>query len=268
MRYNWHWNEKKLSRESIMFLMYISFLFDSLNSDLNQIYHLGPLRIPPSRSYLFSGELAERIGDNGEKALSNYATIKNRRGSRDNNVVDSINNSLIKLGFISKIEFKKIGDRHYEFWTEHPSSKLAANLADTGFGASQVIPVIFLLYTVTDGSIILVEQPELHLHPAAQAELGTIIKDACIDRNIKIVIETHSENLILRLLTEVALGHISKDDLAIYYIQSNVSQHELLRIHINDKGEFLDQWPNGFFDEGYQESLKLIKARGGVKINA
>lgn len=116
------------------------------------------------------------------------------------------------------------------------------------------------LYTSPPGSTLLYEQPEIHLHPAAQAELGSVFARAC-SPDKRIVIETHSENLILRIQTEVAKGNLKPEDVTFYYVQPNSSGHQVIPIPLNEKGEFLAEWPKGFFEENYQESLKLSQAR-------
>lgn len=233
----------------------------SIQFYLKKIYHLGPLRMPPNRSYLFSGELNENIGSTGERALLNYAALSKRKIKKEENKeIKLINNALYKLGFISEFEYKRVGDRHYEYWAKHPESNLSANLADTGFGASQILPVLLLLFTTPKNSMLLIEQPEIHLHPAGQAELGSIFVEA-VSENKKVILETHSENLIVRLLTEVAKKNISYEDILFYYVLPESGEHKVINIPINEKGEFLMEWPKGFFEEGYWESVKLSKAR-------
>ena len=237
-------------------------LINAFAFSLRKIHILGPLRVPPRRTYLYSGELAEIVGSKGELALQNYAALTKRGKKEDIDKINSINNALYQLGFIKKIGVQKIGTRHYEFWTQHKNSLLEANLADTGFGASQVLPVIVSLYTSPPGSVLLYEQPEIHLHPAAKAELGSIFAKACSPDKI-IVIETHSDDLILRLQTEVAKGKLLKpEDVIIYYMKPDPSGHKVITIPLDEKGNFLAEWPKGFFEETYRESLKLAKARG------
>lgn len=237
-------------------------LIGGFTSSLRKVHLLGPLRVPPSRTYLYSGEMADRVGPKGDLALQNYSALLKRGKKEDIEKVKSINNALYQLGFIKKLDVQKIGTRHYEFWTQHKESSFRANLADTGFGASQVLPVVVSLYTSPPGSTLLYEQPEIHLHPAAQAELGSVFARAYSPKKI-IVIETHSENLILRIQTEVAKGNLKPNDVTIYYIQPNSSGHRVIPIPLNEKGKFLAEWPKGFFEENYQESLKLSKARHG-----
>lgn len=243
---------------------YFQIIF-SMSSSFRKIHLLGPLRLPPRRIYWYSGEIAYGVGPKGEFALPNYAALLSRKKQEDQEKIDFINDALYQLGFIKELKLKGIKGRYYDIWTTHKDSLFSANLADTGFGSSQVLPVIVSLYTSPSGSTLLYEQPEIHLHPAAQAELGSVFVKACkrdINKSKRIVIETHSENLILRIRTEVAKGEINPEDVMIYYIEPNSSGHIVKRIPLDKKGKFQAEWPKGFFEEAYQESLELLKARG------
>lgn len=251
--------EKKAKEIFINMAGFFQF-FERLPLSFRKIQLLGPLRVPPHRTYLYSGEIAGRLGPKGEMALPNYAALLKLRRKEDEKKVENIKKALYRLGFIKNINVKKIGTRHYEIWTEHKDSSLEANLADTGFGASQVIPVIVSLYTSPSGSTLLYEQPEIHLHPAGQAELGSVFAQAC-SQDKRIIIETHSENLILRIQTEVAKGNLKSEAVKIYYIKPRSSGHQVIPIPLDEKGRFKAEWPKGFFEEAYQESLKLSRAR-------
>lgn len=238
-------------------------LADSFSSSFRKVQLLGPFRDPAKRSYLYTGELAARVGPRGELALPNYSALLKRGKKEDVQKVQAINNAMYQLGFIKKLDLRRVEARYYEFWTQHKASSLLANLADTGFGASQVLPVIVSLYISPPGSMLLYEQPEIHLHPAAQAELGSVFARASSPQKT-IVIETHSENLILRILTEVAKGKLKQRDVRIYYIQPERSGHQVVEIPLDQKGGFTREWPKGFFEENYIESLRLFRAQQGA----
>lgn len=235
-------------------------LAESFISSFRKLRLLGPLRDPARRTYLYTGELAAWVGPKGERALPMYSALIKRAKRDDVQKVHAINNALYQLGFIKKWDLRRVEARYYEFWTQHKASLLLANLADTGFGASQVLPVIVSLYTSPPGSTLVYQQPEVHLHPAAQAELGSVFARACT-REKAVVIETHSENLILRILTEVAKGKLKQQDVRIYYMQPKRSGHQVLAMPLDNKGRFMREWPKGFFEENYIESLNLFRAR-------
>ncbi len=226
-----------------------------------RLTHLGPIRVTAKRTYLYSGEVTKNIGERGERALQNYAAMIRKEGSADRKVKSLIEKGLAKLGFVVGIYPERVGTRHYEFWTSHRKSNLRANLADTGFGASQVFPVILSLMRSKKGETLLFEQPEIHLHPAAQAELGSVFVRAFSSKK-RFVVETHSESLMLRILTElVRRKKFNKEDIIVHYTLAGKGTHKVRTIPVNDKGEFLRNWPKGFFEENYRESLKLFQAR-------
>jgi predicted ATPase len=251
---------EKIGRFLYEELVEVIYILNVFSGNVRSIYHLGPLRIQAERTSLHTGSITKDVGLRGERTLQSYAALVKRGKKEDKAIINLINKALYKLGFIKKFEIHSIGLRHYEFWTQHRHSFLKANLADTGFGASQVLPVLFLLYTSPDNSMLLYEQPEIHLHPAAQAELGSLFAKACSSRK-RIVIETHSENLILRIQTEIARRNLSSRDVMVYYIEPRKGGHIIKPLPLNEKGEFLEKWPKGFFEDSYRESLKLSEAR-------
>jgi predicted ATPase len=137
------------------------------------------------------------------------------------------------------------------------------SLKDVGVGVSQVLPVI-LQSTGSRNKTLLIEQPELHLHPALQTELGDVFINAAMGKQKNtFLIETHSEHLILRILRrirETAAGElpegmpaITPDDVAVLYIKPGKDGSEVIHIPVNEDGEFDKPWPDGFFSERARE---------------
>ncbi len=132
---------------------------------------------------------------------------------------------------------------------------------DVGIGISQVVPVIV---TALDGSgkLVAIEQPELHIHPRLQAEIADLFLKAGQKRGHRFLIETHSEHLILRLLrrireTENGKAPVNRqlrtDDLAIYYLKQEGGTTLASRIDVDVKGEFIQPWPDDFFEIDFYE---------------
>jgi predicted ATPase len=111
------------------------------------------------------------------------------------------------------------------------------------------------------GQILIVEQPEIHLHPKAQAELGSFFCDLS-KRNIQTFIETHSEHLLLRIQSHIAIGDLNPEDVKVYYVfaNKNTDRKEVEEIKLNKNGTFLTEWPEGFFPERLVEVKKIAKA--------
>jgi hypothetical protein len=132
---------------------------------------------------------------------------------------------------------------------------------DVGVGISQIIPVVV---AALDGSghLNAIEQPELHVHPRIQAELGDLFIEAVQTKNHRFLIETHSEHLILRLqrrIRETTAGRVanatplSSEDLVVYYLRRESGATVVRRIDVDRDGEFVQPWPDDFFDIDFYE---------------
>lgn len=134
---------------------------------------------------------------------------------------------------------------------------------DVGVGISQVVPVIVAVLA-TGAGIVAIEQPELHLHPKQQAALGDLlITGALWKPKQTLIIETHSEHLVLRLLKrirqttqkELPSGRleITPAGLAVHYVEPTDEGVRIKPLRVDSDGEFVDQWPQGFFEERAKE---------------
>lgn len=135
-------------------------------------------------------------------------------------------------------------------------------LTDVGFGVSQVLPVITLLYYVPEGATVILEQPELHLHPLAQAELTDAIVQAALHRNIQVIVESHSEHLLLRLQRRIAEEEISAEDVKLYFCDAGTGQSVATPLELDLYGNILN-WPDRFMGDSFSEvataELKRLK---------
>ena len=134
---------------------------------------------------------------------------------------------------------------------------------DVGIGVSQVLPVLVAAYA-SSGKILAMEQPEIHLHPRLQAELGDVfIESALGSRKNNFILETHSEHLILRILRrirETVEGELPKgippirpQDVSVLFVSPTRTGATVTEIPIREDGEFAKRWPQGFFDERAKE---------------
>lgn len=139
----------------------------------------------------------------------------------------------------------------------------AVSHRDVGIGVSQVLPVLVAAYA-SKGSFLAIEQPEIHLHPALQAELGDVfLQSALKESKNTFLIETHSEHLILRILRRIRettegdlprdVPAVRPDQVAVLYVQPSSDGVDVINIPITPEGEFERAWPNGFFSERAEE---------------
>jgi predicted ATPase len=145
------------------------------------------------------------------------------------------------------------------------ASGLDHTLADVGVGLSQAIPFIVAGCQATAGSAIAIEQPELHIHPASQSGIGDVLARSVNETNREVLylIETHSEHILLRLLRRIREGsegdnetnapRVEPHDLSVNYVESKNGRSIIKRLRVDTDGDFIDRWPNGFFEERYDE---------------
>lgn len=126
---------------------------------------------------------------------------------------------------------------------------------DVGIGISQVLPVLVMAYA-SRGKLLAMEQPEIHLHPALQAKLGDVFIEAALgERKNTFILETHSEHLILRLMRRIREGKIRPDDVGVVFVEPLARGSRFIELRIDDEGDFIDEWPGGFFEESFHEKF-------------
>jgi predicted ATPase len=136
-------------------------------------------------------------------------------------------------------------------------------LTDVGFGISQLLPIIVqAIYSYetskSRSGLLLVEQPELHLHPNLQAKIADfIIKKSQPSQNregLQWIIETHSESLIRRLQRRVKEKQIKPEDVSILYVDRIGDYGSVIkRMRLDEYGDFIDSWPDGFFVDAFSD---------------
>lgn len=227
-----------------------------------QIRYLGPLRHQPQRYYQFDDTGGIDIGVSGEFTVQVLAL-------EAGNIVSSnpiASNAEGEVTLLSRQEFSLIDLTNY--WLELmglPSvtpatlrqslyemkvGKLEVALPDVGFGVSQVLPIIVEALRAMPGETVILEQPEIHLHPRVQAVLADFLIARSND-GVRFIVETHSDHLVKRLARRIAEGSIAKisDNIAIYFVAGGAEEGAApSQIVINEYGE-IQNWPPGFFDQ-------------------
>lgn len=233
-----------------------------------RIYYLGPLRVSPAREYVWAGSAPEGVGRSGETAiqaiLANIFERKALKSERDklSNLIVETDNWLKRMKLADSFDVKPIGGRQYKVVVNVPGFPITANVADVGIGVSQVLPVIVLSYFVPTGSIIILEQPELHLHPSVQAVLAEFFYEVSIKRNIQFIVETHSEHLLTRLqrrLAERNYGEYTEKDVKLYVSRRVGSRSEISELEMDAFGKILN-WPPHFFGDTVSDREAIMKA--------
>jgi len=232
-----------------------------IQTELRKIFYLGPLREFPKRFYVTSGQAPQDVGTRGERAVDVLWFSRRSQSTVIRRVEEEVRTWCRKFGIAKNVRLARVGrGNYYRVLITDPASKLEINLADVGFGASQTLPIIIESFYAPKGSVILIEQPEIHLHPKAQSVLGDLFIAAATDQADRtFIIETHSEHILARVRRRIAQRKIKKQDVAIYYFEPTPRGTRIREVVLNDQGQY-ESFPRGFFEEDLVEAFAHLKA--------
>lgn len=227
-----------------------------LQMGLHRVAYIGPMREALDLERLLPANLLRGDPDIYEKDYLGWRL--------DENALSYANGWLSKLG---------PREAHYRFSISERKTlelfdvrrNIAVGLTEVGSGISQIMPVI-LAAAGYKSHLVCIKQPELHLHPALQAELAEVFIKFAKEDGTHFLLETHSEHLLLRMLrriretTEGTLPEgslpLRPDDVSVLYVE-NLGDHSVVqRMPINENGQLVRDWPGGFFEEGLREVLQ------------
>jgi predicted ATPase len=227
---------------------------DKVINFFDNLHHIGPLREEPQRVYTATGIVPVEVGRTGKRSIDAIIIKQDK--------MDLLKYWLDKFNISSDITVDELreGSNRYEVILKDIHTGINVNLADVGFGASQVLPIIIEFLISPSDATILIEQPEIHLHPKAQAMMGELLVDIVKGTNRKLIVETHSDLILSRVCTMVAEGKIDLNDVVIYYFNPQCKGTKILKININENGQY-ENFPKGFFEERYDEAIKRAKIK-------
>ena len=238
----------------------------------NSIYYLGPLRTKAERLYTWSGIAPESVGFAGENTIAAILAARDRKISlgykkQAKPFEEIIALKLKEMNLIEDFTVSPISKQRqdYEVKIRTRGAEDLVDLPDVGFGISQVLPVLVQCFYAPAGSIILMEQPEIHLHPNAQSALADVMIDVInsrengSDRNIQIIIETHSEYFLRRLQRRIAEDSISQEKISVYFANNSKAPATLEPLQIDMFGN-IKNWPENFFGDEMGDITEQAKA--------
>jgi predicted ATPase len=274
-------NEASVYFQNSAFLGDLELAFEGL---LEGLSYLGPIRQPPARIYPWAGTIPEDVGWRGENAVNALLAGSDRRfnwtaKARTKSLEEIVAGWLKRLGLITSFEVSEIApDRsEYEVRVRARQRSAEVKLTDVGFGVSQVLPVVTQVFYAPPKSTVLMEQPEIHLHPRAQSVLGDLLieavtaREGSAERGIQMIVESHSEHLLRRIQRRIAEEKIDPSQIALYFCYSGPNGSAMDRLEVDSFGDILN-WPPDFFgdeledvatqaDVGMQRRLRIREAR-------
>lgn len=253
------------------FLRDLELAFDRQFND--RTFYLGPLRSNPKRQYSWKGTHPEDVGVTGELAVEALLASRergkvntrrlNKRGRALSliSVEQNVAEWLKDLGLVTSFSMERLSDDAdiYKVLVKKSEKSTPVSLTDVGFGVSQILPVLVLLAYVPKGSTVLLEQPEIHLHPAVQSKLADILLEASSVRGVQIIVESHSEHLLRRLQRRVAEGATTPEQLSLYFCENSNGESSIRPLDLNIFGE-ISNWPEDFFGDPLGESVAIVTA--------
>jgi hypothetical protein len=263
----WPWEIRPLPTDPPEACHQVQSVLQELNlliaKGFKNVVYLGPFREEPQRFYRFPNTSVHNVGFRGRKTAELLGDDVLRHGGKVMAAVsrwfcEHLGGSpldLIAQGEVFSLVLRK---------PDNPSVEI--NIVDVGAGISQVLPIVVQRQCelVRDklSTFEIVEQPELHLHPGAHGEVADLYIEAIRKSQTHFLIETHSENFLLRVRRKIAEGLIDANQTICYWVNDNPKPGELFLqpIYIDSLGD-VDQWPNGVFSEDFEEVRQIRKAQ-------
>ena len=227
-----------------------------LKEYLRRIIYIGPLREYPERVYSYTGNIPSNVGKSGKYTPD----ILMKRPD----LVNKINQWFDRFDISYGLKVDVLKRNLFSLSLVEKKTGVDVSPKDVGFGIGQILPIL-VQGILSENKILFIEQPEIHIHPRLQAELGSFFAEMAgknspdpepgleEEYGNQFIIETHSEYLILRLQKLIRKGELRKEDVAVIYCDKTPDGTVATELRLNDKGEFIDPWPQGFFEESFKE---------------
>lgn len=238
----------------------------ALLDELGRIIYLGPVRRMAQRDYVWTGRMPAHIGDDGAKAVDaliasgvalQYAQKRKQELPPEAQLFQQTIHWLKSMNLADGLSIRSLGgSARYELMIENDGQ--ASNLKDVGVGVSQVIPVIVAALFARPGHIVIVEEPESHLHPLAQSKLAELLVQVSKERNVQFIVETHSEHLFRRMQTLIAKQQLMPKEAAMYFVEREGKVARLRPLKLDDFGR-VKNWPEGFFGDALGETREQAR---------
>jgi hypothetical protein len=230
-----------------------------VNGVINSSERVSSGRSAPRRWYSVA-EATFEYGRSRSRVFSGIEPIMLRHSPyfKRGDLKTNLSSILSELEIGDNLHDSKLSPYHVAISIRDSVTGITSNLIDVGFGASQVIPVLWACLSNTVGPLF-IEQPEIHLHPKAQGTLANLICET--SRRRQVIVETHSVHMVNRARIMIAEGKLPPGHVVVNYISRKRDGSHVHTIPILPNGDFGSEWPDGFFDERYDETMLLLKLK-------
>lgn len=241
-----------------------------IEPDIRRIIHLPGLRGNPERTYPVTAVGLRFPGTFEKYAASIIAQWQAKRNDKE---LERLSKDLEELGLTWKVAAKPINDVQIELKVGRliratkGRARDLVSIADVGLGVSQTLPVLVALQVAEPEQLVYLEHPELHLHPRAQFAMAQILANAA-NRGVRVVVETHSDLLLLGLRALVAEGKLASEKVKLHWFKrDSIGSTKVSSADLDEVGAF-GEWPEDFAEVALEtESRYLDAAEARVKKN-
>ena len=244
------WNRK--------FLRQFSSVFETFFAD---VYYLASTRAEPRRQTRWEGGHPVDIGQRGHDVISALLSARVKQLGQNEKRISAWLQEM-KLAHAFSLVSRGGDGKNYEIRIRKNAESPAVTLVDMGYGLSQFLPVLVLCYHVPEGSTLILEQPGIHLHPMVQSQLADLLIEVVTERNLQVIVESHSEHLLVRLQRRIAEGTVGRDKIGIYFCSNDeaegVSTLEPLKV---DRVGNIQNWPENFFGDVMGDMFAITDAQ-------
>lgn len=243
-------------------LIIMKTLKTTLEHFFEKIYYVGPQRVKPVLSRSYDKMSFDKVGIDGE-----YTRFLLNEHKKD--IVEGYNKELIevvrlwivdKMHLASDIIVSKDTNKRYRTTIKNDAG-VNVDLCHMGFGLSQILPVVVQGLLVPVGGTLIVEDPDVHMHPNVQAMMVNFFSDL-IRHGRRVIVETHSDHIVTRLRLLIAQGDIlNKEEVNVCFVTNSEGHSEYMSLPLTEGGLFFGQLPEGFLDSQDRDFQDMIRAR-------
>jgi len=233
-----------------------------------RVYCLGPHREAPRRHYLCTGAGSEGMGKRGEGAVDAILAPRAQPERNLDGETETREKSEIVAGWLEKLRLCESFEIRpadgaaniFSIWLRENREAAEVPITGAGSGVSNILPVIALCYSVPRGSTVIIERPEISLHPTAEEALADLLIDAAKTRGIQLIVESHCEHMLLRLQRRVAEAErLTDEDLSLFYCRREGKMSGVMRLDLDRHGMINNQ-PIKFFGNDFAEVAAAHRA--------
>jgi predicted ATPase len=237
----------------------LSTLADSLSRRSGGVIEAtSAIRTRPQRTYTPGIEQEDGEGSHVPYEIAKLFRNRSQKKEAWSTLKDTIDEFGRKSGMFSEISIKSFGRNASDpFQIQFSLGGPKMNLVDLGYGTSQILPILYAIATGERGGYFLIQQPEVHLHPQAQAALGQFIVDSQHKTGINFIVETHSDFIVDRVRTSIANKLIKKDEVSLLFFERDRLENKITEIELDEFGEPIDP-PESYREFFIAEEMRIL----------